>query len=430
MTQMPERSNYPRLRCLLAGFLILPAFLQGHAQRCDAERAFSTLLATDSALAARHQQIETFTENWIAARRDEASSGKSGTIVQIPVVLHIVWQTPAENIAPDQIQSQLDVLAEDFRLLNNLSVVPESFLPLAADLELEFCLARRTPDGEPTDGIVRVQTAVNNVGTAMTGGERVIYYSELGGSDAWDPSSYLNIWIGRRQFFPGEASFPAEGIANPAEDGVVIDPEFFGSTGSVNPPYHLGRTLTHEIGHYFNLFHLWGPGGEGSCLDDDEVADTPLQSVTYLGECPATPQLSCGSPDMYMNYMNFTDDACMGMFSLGQKLRMLAALNGPRSGLLVSDGCLPPLSTTEANATPIHVYPNPTRENIRVELPPGLTYPAEVRLLAMDGRSLLSREADGPGVLELDLTALNPGFYLIKMTAGTEIFTKKLIIVR
>lgn len=417
------------MKRLPAAILAIFLGLAGQAQRCDSDLRFAGLLQRDPEVAARQQAIETFTREWIR-EQDPAVRGRS--IITIPVVIHVVWQMPEENISDDQIQSQLDVLSEDFRLLNNLTLIPGNFLPFAADVELEFCLARRTPEGEPTTGIVRVPTAVNNVGTALAGGERAIYYSDLGGSDAWDPTTFLNIWLGRRQFFPGEASFPAEGLANPAEDGIVIDPAFFGTSGSVSPPYHLGRTLTHEIGHYFNLFHLWGPGGEGSCMEDDEVADTPLQSVTYVGECPFGPQFSCGTPDMYMNYMNFTDDACMALFTTGQKARMLAALHGPRAGLLFSDGCIPASAVdNREDRLQFKLFPNPGSRQVTILLPPALHFPVRLLLLDPSGRILQQQTLNTAGSYQLDLpSALPDGFYLIKMDDGSEIFTKKLIIVR
>ena len=286
------------------------------------------------------QSIEAFTQKWIA----DHPTQKANTVVTIPVVVHVVYRNSTQNISEAQINSQMQVLNEDFRRLNrDANQTPQMFQGVAADCEIEFCLASNDPQGNPTNGITRTQTNVSDIGQAAAnnGGYAKIYYDVEGGKDAWDPSSYLNIWvceIDQSGQFLGYASPP--GTSPPAEDGCVIDYKFFGTTGTAagSQPNNLGRTTTHEVGHYFNLEHIWGV--QGGCNDDDFVADTPKQQYDSYG-CPGLGlnSTSCGSQDMFSNYMDYSDDPCMNLFTQGQKARMLAAINGPRSGLLSSNGC-------------------------------------------------------------------------------------------
>ena len=251
--------------------------------------------------------------------------------------------THQKRIFPDeQIISQIDVLNQDYQALNaEIPSIPAVFQPLIADIELEFCLAAVDPDGNQTTGITRKFTN-NPVGI---GGITAIHYSVLGGQDAWDTERYLNIWVAKfAGGIGGISSFP--GIGPPEEDGVEVNYLQFGNI-NVDPPYHLGRTLTHEIGHYFNLEHPWGPSIT-DCCEDDFVADTPESCETYIGQCPTHPAVSCSIPDIFMDFMFYSDDDCMGMFTNGQKMRMLATLNTLRQGLLENDVC-EYVPTTEAD---------------------------------------------------------------------------------
>ncbi|QHL87699.1 T9SS type A sorting domain-containing protein [Nibribacter ruber] len=259
-----------------------------------------------------------------------------GQVVSIPVVVHVVYNTAAQNITEAQIQSQLAVLNKDFRRLNaDASKTPSMFQGVAADAEIEFCLAKQDPDGEPTNGITRTSTTVKKFG-GLTDSMK---FDGLGGKSAWDSKKYLNIWVvnfDNDANILGFAQFPNSGPA--ATDGVVIDFQSFGTTGTVLRPYNLGRTTTHEVGHWLNLFHIWG---DESC-GDDAVSDTPTQEEENNG-CPTFPKASCSNTsDMFMNYMDYTDDICMNLFTQGQKTVMQSMFNSYRSGLLSSKGCVAP----------------------------------------------------------------------------------------
>jgi hypothetical protein len=259
-----------------------------------------------------------------------------GQVVTIPVVVHVLYNTTAQNISEAQIQSQLDVLNKDFRRLNaDANKTPSLFQGVAADAEIEFCLAKQDPNGEPTNGITRTNTSVRK----FSGLSDSMKFDGLGGKSAWDSKKYLNIWVvnfSNDANILGFAQFPNAGPA--ATDGVVIDYQAFGTTGTALSPYRLGRTTTHEVGHWLNLFHIWG---DESC-GDDEVLDTPTQEEENTG-CPTFPKQSCSNTsDMFMNYMDYTNDACMNLFTTGQKNVMQTVLNSSRNGLLSSVGCVVP----------------------------------------------------------------------------------------
>lgn len=243
----------------------------------------------------------------------------------IPLVFHVLWHTPTENIIDSQITSQVRILNEDFRSLNSDTInTPPFFKSLRGKTRFWFVLAKQDPYGMPTNGINRVYTFRKD-GFALDGRVNI---TKLGGQDAWDPRFYVNIWVCNMESASGTIGatyFPGGSLKR---DGIMIDYRYLGSGGITLPPYNLGRTMTHEMGHYFNLDHTWGPTDISFlpfCGDDDHVEDTPPQSnANYY--CPIFPRPSCGNTsDMYMSYMDYVDDPCMNMFSKGQVERMLAA---------------------------------------------------------------------------------------------------------
>ena len=258
---------------------------------------------------------------------------QKGINTTIPVVVHIVYKNGNENISNAQIQSQLDVLNEDFTRTNaDAFNTPADFLPIVSNTQVNFCLAQQSPNGNPTNGIIRKQTTTNFF--PLFGD--AIYYDSLGGSTAWNTQIYLNIWVAEIESgILGWAQFPAAGDTN--TDGVVIDFEHFGTIGTAIYPYDLGRTATHEVGHWFNLYHTWG---DNSC-GNDYVNDTPIQEQGNFG-CKIHPYISCSNTgDMFMNFMDYTNDACMNSFTEGQKDRIWSSISNWRTGLLTSNGCVP-----------------------------------------------------------------------------------------
>jgi hypothetical protein len=285
-----------------------------------------------------HERLLRSDPTYLAARNDSENRafaygqrpdvlGRTGVTV-IPVVVHVVYRGAAQNISDDQIHSQIDVLNRDFRKTNpDVSSTPAPFLPLAEDARVEFELATTDPAGNPTDGITRTSTTVNG----FTDDNKVKHASS-GGADAWSRDNYLNLWVCRLSGgLLGYAQFPG---GPPDTDGVVIRDTSFGTTGTAAAPFNLGRTATHEIGHWLNLRHIWGDDGTG-CSGDDFVADTPNAAGSNAG-MPAFPHVTCSNGpngDMFMNYMDYTDDAGMFMFTAGQVTRMQASLDGDRPTL-------------------------------------------------------------------------------------------------
>ncbi len=301
------------------------------AQRnCGTMDYLDQQLQSDPALQQRMNEIEEHTNNFVLEE-----DNRVGASVTIPVVFHVLYNNSTQNISDARVLAQLDVLNKDFRKLNSDIVnVPASFAGLAADASIEFCLATVDPNGNATSGIVRKSTTVTSFSS-----NNAMKYSAQGGNDAWNSSKYLNIWIcNLGGGLLGYAQFPGGATAT---DGVVV---LFGTVGSstvpgTSTPYHLGRTLTHEVGHWLNLRHIWGDANCGS----DLVTDTPTQQTSNYG-CPTFPKVTCSNGpngDMFMNYMDYVDDACMHMLTTGQKARAQAlfAVGGARASLLTSGGC-------------------------------------------------------------------------------------------
>src|SRR3954447_192516 len=248
--------------------------------------------------------------------------------VHIPVVVHVVFVSDAQNISDEQVQSQIDVLNQDFRATNaDRDIVPPAFSGVIADTRVAFGLATTDPDGAPTSGITRTRT-----GVASFDSDDRVKSSATGGADPWPADRYLNIWVcPLGGGLLGYAQFPG----GPAEtDGVVILHSGFGTTGTAAAPFDLGRSATHEVGHYLNLFHIWGDDGTG-CGGTDEVDDTPNAAGPNFG-VPTFPHVTCGNDpdgDLFYDFMDYTDDRGMVMFTAGQAARMEACLDRVRVGL-------------------------------------------------------------------------------------------------
>lgn len=302
-----------------------------HAQeRCGTEVITNQMIAANPDYAQARLKVNSETERWIKSHPD-----KNKTIITIPVVVHVVWRTNTHNISDAQIQSQIDILNQDYRK-NNIDTIntPSIWQGIAADCEIEFCLAKTDPNGLPTTGIERTQTTHGKFGMNSD-----IHTSIAGGADDWPNDDYLNIWVCDIQNgLLGYATLPSSSIGD--GDGLVIGYKYFGNTGSVQPPYNKGRTATHEIGHWLNLEHLWGSGNCGN----DQVSDTPKQEQENYS-CPGFPLHidACNTlnpnGNMFMNYMDYTNDACMNLFTNGQKNRMLAAINNYRPNMLSHNLC-------------------------------------------------------------------------------------------
>jgi hypothetical protein len=248
---------------------------------------------------------------------------------RIPVVVHSVFAVAADEVADAQAESQIEVINEDYNAKNaDISSVPSVFEGIVGTPGLEFFLATKDPEGKKTNGITHTKTKVKSFGVNDT-----VKSAATGGHDAWDTSRYLNLWVCQLSApLLGYAQFPG---GDPTTDGVVITTSAFGRQGSAAAPFDLGRTATHEIGHYFNLSHIWGEARVPTCTDSDFVDDTPNQWGPNTGK-PAFPHETCANTpngDLFMNYMDYVDDDAMVMFTFQQVQRMHAALEFSRAGL-------------------------------------------------------------------------------------------------
>jgi len=291
---------------------------------CATDRVHERLLREVPGYAERRAACET--QTW-RAERTEGAPGRSG-VTTIPVVVHVVHRTDAEDIPEEQIASQIAILNADFRNQNaDGAAVPEPFVGLRGDARVMFELATTDHDGNPTDGITRTRTTVEGFTDDDT-----VKSAVTGGADAWPADRYLNLWVCQLAAgLLGYAQFPG----GPAEtDGVVITHTACGSTGTATAPFNLGRTATHEVGHWLNLRHIWGDDGTG-CHGTDFVDDTPNQGGPNTGK-PVFPVISCDNApdgDLFMNYMDYVDDGAMMMFTHGQVTRMQVALEAMRPAI-------------------------------------------------------------------------------------------------
>lgn len=279
-------------------------------------------------LAKKMENIEKHTQRYVNAKKTNGKPGTGGSgtgptpfngEINIKVVVHILELATAP-ITQAQIDSQIAVLNEDFNGTNSdFILAPAEFAAVGGNANMNFVL----------HAVERKTTT-----QAQWFADDKAKYASQGGFDAWDSSKYLNIWVvpqlkSGSSTLLGYAQFPG---GDPTTDGLMIASYCFGTTGTAQSPFDLGRTATHEIGHWLNLRHIWG---DGRCRQDDFVADTPSSDAPNYG-CPSYPTVNCRSTDMTMNYMDYTDDPCMYMFTDGQvdRMRALFAAGGARESLI------------------------------------------------------------------------------------------------
>ncbi|NMH28205.1 T9SS type A sorting domain-containing protein [Flavobacterium silvaticum] len=408
-------------KALLISALFGSLFIQ--AQRtCGTPQKIQQLIAQDSNFETHYnavrQQLHEAGSNLNQTMATE-SVAQPAVVVTVPVVVHILYKTSAQNISDAQIASQMTVLNNDYRKLNAdfATVVPAVWQPLGADMEINFVMASVDPNGNATTGITR-----KNI-TATDYVFEDDYYTTTG-EPAWDPDEYLNIWVGNFSdtsllgfaYPPAAAGYPF--------DGLCIDFNNFGTIGtSATAPFNKGRTATHEIGHYFGLEHPWGDDGSacGTVANSDGVADTPqVGGPTYF--CPDFPDYdqACsltGNGSMFMNYMDYVNDACMAFFTNGQKLLTNAAIAGPRASVLGT----PDLHA----AAQIKVYPNPVSDEFSViSSNQQLT---KVELFNIAGQLVLTQALNGTEA-KVDMHGFEAGIYFARFYNGTKLLKSEKLI--
>jgi hypothetical protein len=282
-------------------------------RRCGTMAAHMRLLEEHTAFRARQARLELAT----ARRRSALALAAKPPLVTVDVVVNVVYKTDDHNVSDAQVKSQVAVLNRDFSARNpDRKKVPEPWKGLVTDSRVRFKLAK----------ITRTKTTRASFPT-----DDSVKRASSGGIAPDSPATHLNLWVcSLSGGVLGYAQFPG---GPPATDGVVIHTLAFGTSGTAEAPFDLGRTATHEVGHYFNLRHIWGDTED--CSGTDFVADTPNAAGPNYGT-PTFPSVSCGNGphgDMFMNYMDYVDDAAMFMFTAQQVLRMRAALDEARPDL-------------------------------------------------------------------------------------------------
>lgn len=434
LTLQAQNTETPKRKCLS------PTFNSKY------EEAFQQMLS-------KHQQF--------------ANQKKTSTVYTIPIVFHVLHSgvavnspsaTSGRNLNAAQINSQLTILNEDYRKLNsNFStyVTQSGFTSIAADVEINFCMAQVDPSGN-----AMAEPGIDRINVSSKGWTSLPYTmsyieSTVKPNSIWDPTKYFNVWIlefgGSDIGTLGYAQFPTVaasltpisdmagygGTAN--TDGVVIDYHYIGNTGTAtgSAPYNKGRTLVHEAGHWLGLWHIWGDDGS-SCSGTDNVTDTPNQADENY-TCPSTngavvtDACTSSSPGVnYQNYMDYSDDRCMAMFTAGQKARMQAVMaNCIRRNSLASSNVCNAVGIKE-NTMDIQaeIYPNPAKDELHIDYSLTSSQDINVSIINTLGQTLkeLIIEKTTNGNLRIDISSIPSGVYFISIKTISSSKVNRLVI--
>jgi hypothetical protein len=403
--------------------------------RCGSYDALQLNMLNDSIFRQQREVFETYVENWIKDHPDYDSK----TTVYIPVVVHILWKTSAQNIPDSRVTAQIAATNADFAGTNTHSM--EAFsTSLKANTNIQFCLAHKDPYGHYTTGITRTQTTVSTFNTDgypqnCSGYPERCFSS--GGHDAWDVKKYLNIWVcNLGNSLCGISEFPTNPLNN--YYGSTINYIYFGTTGST-PPYNLGGTLTHELGHCFNLYHIWGDDG-GSCTGTDYNNDTPNQASENMNTSNwsgvHTDACATSSPGMmYMNFMDYSDDIDYANFTPNQVSRMAAVIgtSGPGHLLTTSDGCSNGVGIDEfENVSNINIFPNPTKDifNVTFDVENSDNVVITINNIVGDVVAKIEKQNVTSVNVPIDLSEQSAGIYYVHIQSSKQSITNKISLIK
>ena len=389
-------------------------------------------------------------KNWLANPINKIKAlQKNNSIIVIPVVVHVVYKNAIQNIPDTQIVRQIQILNECFGLQNpNYLATRSIFDTIGANTEIQFCLAAVDPQGNPTNGIIRKSAPSGTSFDPILNMDKV-KSSATNGDDPWPNTDYLNIWVCDMSFFGtafvlGYATFPGE---TAALDGVVIQSEYFGFGASTLAPNNLGKTAVHEVGHFFGMRHIWADDDGGAvaleCDSTDFVEDTPNQGAKSSSDCNLTIN-SCSSempywstidpPDMVENYMDYSSDGCMTLFTKGQKARMYSYLNTSPARIAIKTS---PAGCNNVGVNElfsnfndyVFVYPNPTTDILNINITKLTPSNLKCEIYNSNGQLVKS-------LLQLDfqntvnLQNLSNGLYVVKVYNTEVNAIKKITIAR
>ena len=400
---------------------------QNFKRNCGSNELYLEQLNANPNLRQERLKLEQFTKDYLSKKNAKTSE----VIYKIPVVVHVIHNGEAigtgQNISDEQIFSQIAVLNKDFRLLNSDQLdQSHPFYNTIADCGIEFCLADKDQNGTTTTGINRYNYLKENWGL-------ISFNLVVKPITAWDREKYLNIWVTQLEEnssgLIGYATFPG---TNDKTDGVVIDSKYFGTTGTAVAPHNHGRTTTHEVGHYLNLFHIWGDDSCGTDFVDDTA---PHEAPN--NECPAFPYKAnnnCGSSEngeMFMNYMDYVEGGCMNMFTKGQKERMIAALLGARASLLSSPACSAANGIIEVQAIKTSIYPNPAIDVLNISFASQINI-KNLNIFDVNGHNisnLCNNEINDQSIV-IHTENLSSGNYFVKIELENQIIHQQFMIIK
>ncbi|MCX6200446.1 MAG: M43 family zinc metalloprotease [Bacteroidetes bacterium] len=304
-------------------FSVMPFTVKGQGENhCGSDAMRKELITQHPEILQQEKELDAYTREFIANYHPQAGS-RSATPFIIPLVFHVINQAGSENISDAQIYSEMKIMNDNWNRRNaDTSVVIPSFKSLIGDMAIEYRLANRDPNGNVCTGIDRVYSVQTYMGND---------YSKL---DNWPRDKYMNVWVVRSMMdgVAGYAYYPGSVDAlfnTPARDGVILLQNYIGAIGTGS--FGNSRTLTHEIGHCFNLKHCWGDSNDpGVACGDDDANDTPV--TKGWASCPSAANAKICTPGLIENYQNFMEYSyCSHMFSIDQTTRVAAALNSDKS---------------------------------------------------------------------------------------------------
>lgn len=419
------------------GFLVMKSSL---AQNACATDAILRKKALDNP--AYQQAVNEAFEN---AKAHAKLQGKQlAEVYEIPVVFHVVHASEDQNIADEVIFDQIDILNQDYRRTNpNADETREVFMDRAADAEIQFVLADVDPNGNPTNGITRTLTTIDFELDLFQGDGTIdiVKKNSSGGKDAWNTKEYLNIWVCNIQSgFLGQVfgyAYPPDGLSNWPDDSSASAPELEGlvlhytAVGSNNPvagddDFDLndgGRTATHEVGHYLGLRHTWGDAFFDGCTVDDGIDDTPNAASSANFTCDYEKD-TCNEddePDMVENFMDYSTDDCLNLFTKGQVSHMRSVIEIYRSDLVDNVSSL----SLEEMSEKVTFYPNPTQESVTFQN--DATQAFEIVIIDVLGKGVMDFTLSSNSKKAIDSTQLLSGVYIVNWYRnGTLVHQQKL----